>query len=385
MGSSGRVDDNRYPPPPVRELLTGSAERTVDRPRLLDGACNLVRNANIAAGQRVLILAEKDTSSLLVDAIWEAVSDRAAMVSVLRTDHWHKLRDNPPAVFLQALDGVDVLIGAGEFLHPLQNLYLRKQIYNEGLFYLHNEASTPQLMASDYALFPLELLQVIGDYIVRQIVGRTIRITTPLGTDIRMSAAPETIGGYWYPYRLDAPGHKKAFPGGAFTFYPGPPAEGVIAFEGIPRQLSAPKVHLDDPLRVTFHDSLAVHLEGDCADWLRHLWDTEGDANSGWLGKCMWGIHPKAQSPDGRGASNPAILNLGMGNSTQYGGPAYSRTWFRGFIQHATVTADDITVIDEGRLCALDAPPVVEACTRLGYDRAMLVQLDELLANCSDL
>jgi hypothetical protein len=358
---------------------------TADPARVLEGARNLVRNAKIGSGQRVLILAEKDTAPLLVDSIWEALSERGAIVSVLRTDHWHKVRDLPPTVFVEAIKGVDVLIGAGEFLHTLQNMYLKKQVYNEGLFYLHNEASTPEVMASDYALFPLELLETIGSYVVGQIVGRTLRITTPAGTDIVMSAAPETIGGYWYPYELDAPGHKKAFPGGAFNFYPGPPAEGVIAFEAIPSQVRAPKVHLDEPLRVTFKNSLAIHMEGDCADWLQGVWDAKGDENSGWLGKCMWGIHPKAQSPDGRGASNPAILNLGMGNSTQYGGPAYSRTWFRGFIQQATVTADDITVIDRGHLRALEAPSVMEACRRLGHDLDMLVQLDETLASCSDL
>ena len=358
---------------------------TVDPSLVLDGARNLVRNAMVGTDTRVLLHSEPATAQALVDAITEALCEVGATVVLLRTQPWDKLRDDPPAAFVEALKGVDVLVGAGEFLRPLQNLYLRQRIYDEGLFYLHNEASTPEVMASDYARFPLELLGVIGAYVVDQIVGRQLRITTPIGTDITMTAAPETIGGYWYPYRLDGPGHKKAFPGGAFAFYPGIPATGVIAFEALPRESQAPKVHLDEPLRITYDDHRAVDVAGDCADWLLDQWADRGDNNSGWLGKCMWGLHPKAQSPGGRGASNPSILNLGMGNSTQYGGPAYSRTWVRGFIQRATVTADDLLVIDDGHLCALDAKPVVEACERLGCSPEMLVQLDEGLVGCSDL
>lgn len=357
----------------------------VDPDKVLAGARNLTRNANIGRGQRVLILAERDTAPVLVDAIWEAISERGAQVAVMRTDYWHKVRDVPPDVFVEALAGVDVLVSTGEFLRTLENLYLRKRVYDEGVFYLHNEASTPEAMASDYALFPLELLALIGELVNNQIIGRTIRITTPAGTDLTTSVSPENIGGYWYPYQLDAPGHKKAFPGGAYNFYPGPPAEGTLALEAIPSQIPAPKVHLDTPLVMTFEKHKVVHMEGDCADWLQDRWDRNGDENSGWLGKCMWGIHPKAQSPDGRGGSNPRILNFGMGNSTQYGGPAYSKTWFRAYVQQATVTADDLVVIDDGHLCALDAPEIIEAAEKLGFGPEILTQLPEPLDGCSDL
>jgi hypothetical protein len=357
----------------------------VDPQRVLEGARNLARNARIERGQRVLVHAEKTTAPVLVDAIWEALSERGAQVAVMRTDHWRKVGDEPPTVFVEALRGIDVLISTGEFLRTLENLYLRKAVYDEGIFYLHNEASTPEAMGSDYSLFPLELLAMIGDHVVKQIVGKTIRLTTPAGTDLTMTAAPETIGGYFYPYNLDQPGHKKAFPGGAFNFYPGPPAEGTLAIEAIPSQIPAPKVHLDDPLVMTFEKHKVVDMQGDCSEWLRDRWAANGDENSGWLGKCMWGIHPKAQSPDGRGGSNPRILNLGTGNSTQYGGPAYSKTWFRGYIQQATVTADGELVLDDGHLCALDDPEIIAAAEKLGFGPEILEQLPETLENCSDL
>jgi hypothetical protein len=358
----------------------------VNPEHVLEGARNLARNADIRPGRnRVLVHAERDTPDVMVDAIWTALSEQGAQVAVMRTDLWHKIREQPPDVFVQALNGIDVLISTGQFLRVLENLYLRKAMYDEGVLYIHNEASTPETLASMYARFPLELLSAIGDHVTAQLVGRTVRVTTPVGTDITMTAPPETIGGYWYPYRNDAPGHKKAFPGGAYEFYPDAPAEGVIAFEAIPSQVPAPKVHLDEPLRMTFEDHKVVDMQGDCADWLAQWWATNGDENSSWLGKCMWGIHPKAQSPGGRGGSNPNIINFGMGNTTQYGGPAYSKTWIRAYVQNATVTADDLVVMDGGRLCALDAAPVREAAERLGYGPEWLEQVPEDLATLSDL
>lgn len=357
----------------------------VDSAQLLEGARNLARNSGIRTDQRVLIHAERQTDPDLVMALWTALSEVSGDVSVITTDHWDHVRGDPPRTFRSALETVDVLVSTGHFLRSLEALYLKEAMYDRGTFYIHNEASSPAALASEYGRFPKELLSAIGMHVLNQIAGKDLDITTKAGTDLKISVRPETVGGYWYPYGYDGPGHKKGFPGGAFAFYPEGPVEGVLAVEGIPPEAKPPKLLLDEPLRLEFHDHRVVHMEGDCSDWLREWWDRDGDENSSWLGKCMWGIHPKAQSPDRRGASNPHILNFGMGNSMQYGGPAYSCTWVRGFIQHATVTANGETVIDVGRLTALEAPEVMATAERLGCDPSVLKQVDESLENSSDL
>jgi hypothetical protein len=99
----------------------------------------------------------------------------------------------------------------------------------------------------------------------------------------------------------------------------------------------------------------------------------------------MFGLHPKAQSPDGRGGSNPHLVNFGMGNSVQYGGPAYSKTWIRGYLSDVTVTADDELVMDAGRLCALNSEELRSAAADMGCDPSLLDQVVEKLDGSSDL
>jgi hypothetical protein len=49
------------------------------------------------------------------------------------------------------------------------------------------------------------------------------------------------------------------------------------------------------------------------------------------------------------------------------------------------VTAGTELVLDDGHLCALDAPEVIAAAERLGHGPEILHQLPETLDNCSDL
>ncbi|HEY4211659.1 MAG TPA: hypothetical protein VGM84_09285 [Steroidobacteraceae bacterium] len=359
---------------------------SADAEAALRGARNMVRNAGLIAGQSVLVHAERDTDGRLVDVIWAALAEHDVNVAVMRTDHWDKLRDEPPEVFRTALAAVDVLISTGEFLRALDKMYLKKAMYDDGLFYLHNEASTFESMGSDYAIFPLELVAAIGTYVTGQLRGSRLRLTTPAGTDLEMTVRPETIGGYWYPYRYDAPGHKKAFPGGAYAFYPEGPVDGVLAIEAIPRHaVPLPSNHLERPLMLTIQDHRVTGMDGPCAEWLSDYWLQRGDENSNWLGKVALGIHPKARSPEGRGACNPAIINVGFGNSTQYGGPVFSRSWTRAYVQEPTLTADGVPVIDRGHLCALDAEPIRRLAEELGCEASALDQVPQTLADLTDL
>lgn len=352
---------------------------------VLEGARNLARNSTIQSGDRVLLHAEFRTAPTMVDALRTALEELGAHVSVLTTVRWNVNTDPPPRELEWALEGVDVLVGTGQFLQVLGNLYLKRGIYDRGLLYIHNEASSSEAMGSDYGRFPLELLAAIGEEVVDQITGKTLRITTVAGTDLTLSAMPESIGGYWYPYAWDGPGHKKGFPGGAFCFYPDNVVKGVAVAEALPPDAKAPQIVLDEPLRLTIEDHRVVGMEGDCADWLRDSWAERGDENSGWLGKCMWGIHPKAQSPHGRGGSNPHLMNLGFGNSTQYGGPAYSKTWVRVFMEDPTVVADGEPVVVDGRLTALKSERLLRRTEEMGFDPGLLEQVRERLVGSTDL
>ena len=349
---------------------------------LLEGARNLVRYVEIRAQQQVLIHTEpRFDDPAVVGALRAAIEEAGAQVSVLHTPSWDKQREPPPKVLERAIDGCDVLIGQGEYLHT-KNRYLQAALFEQGLIYINNEAKTVEALSSWYGRFPAELMFAIGIRTLERVgAGKIVRVTTPKGTDITMAVEPNTLGGYCYPFRFDTPGYKKGFPGGTACFHPEDPVDGVIAVEALTRGNRAPKVVLDSPLYLTVRDHRVVAAEGDCADWWREFMTTKGDANSGWIAECMWGIHPRAFGKGGRAASNPHLLHFGIGNSIPYGGPTHSRTWQVVFTQDATLTVDGEFVLQDGHLTVLDDPDVRAIADRYGDPDELLMEAPAVVAD----
>jgi hypothetical protein len=347
---------------------------------LLAGALNLAKYSEIQPGMEVLIHIEPgfDDPEVL-GALQVAIERAGANSSVLRTRHWDKHVEQAPEVLVRAIQGVDILIGQGEYLNT-KNHYLQQAMFENGLIYINNEAKTAAALSSAYGRFPSEVMFAIGQAIVDRLAGaKTVRVTTAAGTDVSMGIRPETIGGYCYPHHHDIPGHKKGFPGGVSCFHPEDPVDGVVAFQAIAPGHHAPKVLLDDPLRITYEDHRGVDFSGDCADWIQQYWKEFGDANSSWLAECMWGIHPRAGGKGGRGAANAHLMHFGLGNSIPYGGPTFSKTWVVMFVEDATLIADGTVILDNGHLTVLDLPEVRAVAERFDDADELLTQLDSSL------
>ena len=174
---------------------------------LLDGARNLVRYVEIHAGQHVLIHTEPGFDDpRVVGAVKTAVEETGASVSVLHTPHWDKQYEPAPRVFEAAVEGCDVLIGQGEYLHT-KNRYIQIGLFERGLIYINNEAKTVEALSSWYGRFPAELMFAIGVVTAERLgAARNVQVTTAAGTDISMTLQTNTLGGYCYPYRFDTPG-----------------------------------------------------------------------------------------------------------------------------------------------------------------------------------
>jgi hypothetical protein len=343
---------------------------------LLEGARNLTRYIALRPEQNVLIHTEPGYDDpLIVAALQRAIAEIGASCSVMHTPHWDKQKDPPPRAFEAAINGVDVLIGQGEYLHT-KNHYIQAAMFEQGLIYINNEAKTVDAMSGMYGRFPAELLFAIGTKTIEWLAaGRDIRVTTPAGTDVRMTVRSNTAGGYCYPYTFDSPGYKKGFPGGVACFHPEDPVNGIVAVEAITRGNRAPKVMLDQPLFLTFRDHRVVEADGDCADWWNDFIRRNGP-DSGWLAECMWGVHPHASGAGGRGAANPHLLHFGLGNSLPYGGPTWARTWQVMFTQDATLTVDGKPLLEGGHLNVLEDPDIRAVAARYGDPDEWLRQTD---------
>jgi 2,5-dihydroxypyridine 5,6-dioxygenase len=348
---------------------------------LLDGARNLMQYAGVQPGFEVLVHTEPGfDDQRIVEALKTAIDEIGAYASVMHTRHWDKQRDPTPPAFEKAVEGCDVLIGQGEYLHT-KNHYLQVGLFERGLIYINSEAKTVEAMSSLYGRFPAELMFAIGSKSIEKLTpGAQVQVTTPLGTDMRMTVQPETVGGYCYPYKFDSPGHKKGVPGGTTCFHPEDPVNGIMAIEGVTRGNRAPKGILDKPLMLTVRDHRVVEADGDLADWWREFVSTKGDENSSWVAECMWGCHPKAGG-GGRGAANPHLLHFGLGNSIAYGGPTFSKTWQVMFMTEATLTVNGEPLLDKGHLTVLEDPEVRKVATKYGDPDELLSQVPATLAD----
>jgi len=333
---------------------------------LLEGARNLTRYVSLRPDQHVLIHTEPGyDDERIVAALRSAIAQIGSPCAVLHTPAWDKQKDPPPPVFEAALEGVDVLIGQGEYLHT-KNHYLQVAIFERGLIYINNEAKTVDALSSRYGRFPAELLFAIGTKTIERLAaGKHIRVTTAAGTDISMAVSGSTAGGYCYPFTFDSPGHKKGFPGGVACFHPEDPVDGVIAVQALTRGNQAPKAILERPLFLTYRNHRAVAAEGEGAEWWSDFIARNG-ADSSWLAECMWGIHPQASGRGGRGASNPHLLHFGIGNSIPYGGPTWAKTWQVVFVQDATLAVDGRPLLDNGHLTVLDEPDIRGIAAKYG-------------------
>jgi len=352
---------------------------TNNKALLLEGARNLTRYVEIHAGQQVLIHTEPgcDDPSVVV-ALKTAIEETGAQVSILHTPHWDKQHEPPPRAFEAAIEGCDVLIGQGEYLHT-KNHYIQVGLFERGLIYINNEAKTVEALSSWYGRFPAELLFTIGVVTIERLgAGKNVRVTTKAGTDISMTVQTNTLGGYCYPFRFDTPGYKKGFPGGVACFHPEDPVNGVVAVQAVTRGNGAPKTILSNPLFLTFREHRVVGAEGEGADWWNEF-ARKNDENCGWLAECMWGVHPKAGGGGGRGAANPHLLHFGLGNSIAYGGPTFSKTWQVMFVEDATLAVDGVVILQDGKLTILNDPKVRAVAAKYGDPDELLAQVPATL------
>ncbi len=352
---------------------------TNNKALLLEGARNLTRYVETHAGQQVLIHTEPGCDDpSVVGALKTAIEETGAQVSILHTPHWDKQHEPPPRAFEAAIEGCDVLIGQGEYLHT-KNHYIQVGLFERGLIYINNEAKTVEALSSWYGRFPAELLFTIGVVTIERLgAGKNVRVTTKAGTDISMTVQTNTLGGYCYPFRFDTPGYKKGFPGGVACFHPEDPVNGVVAVQAVTRGNGAPKTILSSPLFLTFREHRVVKAEGEGADWWNEF-ARKNDENCGWLAECMWGVHPKAGGGGGRGAANPHLLHFGLGNSIAYGGPTFSKTWQVMFVEDATLTVDGVVILQDGELTILSDPKVRAVAAKYGDPDELLAQVPATL------
>jgi len=347
--------------------------------------------AEIKSGQRVLIVAANDglTGGInLVDEatvawIQAAVQKRGAHPTVLWTDipgSVHAWRV-PPA-FKAAVANVDVVISHA-FDLPFEELYeLRDTMAQHRVNFVRNMATTANLLASDWAQTPYELISEIRIRTARLFnEGSAWSLTHPNGTSLTGKIrSPLPPGRKYADYRSE--GFYRPFPEGVFSPINIAETEGTLVFDQTSpwwARYMGVAAHFAQPVRITIEKNRigafyggdeAKAMERFLADMAARVGDTMYEAFA-----LHGGVHPHAkiahhQCPHDiyrafieHHHSGHLHLHLGVVPPSQRATYPYF-VHITGDLEGATLKLDDQFVYENGRLSTLDAPAIKEIAAR---------------------
>ncbi len=348
---------------------------------LLKGVRNLVAYGGVKKGDEVLIFVDRPNDDpLLIKAMEIVIEEIGATPVVVKAKEWPMKYGVPPNILNHALLGANVIIGQTESLNPKSD-YMQTALKERGAKYVINQILRADLMASEYATYPNELLFAIGVEVYKRVIqGKRLRVTSPKGTDMSMGIHPRRIGGF-NPRRMDLKnyclkrwGDKEPYPQACFGIHPEDPANGVAYIDLIHPGLYPPVMFPQEPLKITVENHWATCIEGGQSEWLKEILKTKGDEYATWLGECMWGIHPKAE-PFGWPTeasdvwrlplhSRPDLLHFALGRAI--GGGPWSKIHADFYLRNPTVYIDGEKLIDNGHLLVLEDPEIRKIASKYG-------------------
>jgi hypothetical protein len=376
--------------------------------QLLAGARNCVIDVGgVTEGKRVLILNLVDhlfwpTDELVVQVLAAVAQEAGAEVDVLWTmggrsgmdkGYW----DAVPPITLGAIQAADIVISNTKRIMRPQKA-VREAMFQRGVVWVRNMATTAQQLSSEWARFPLDLSDEIGKRVGDRLDrGTSWRVTHPNGTDISgdigeiaaVGVGLERHGVYW---RKE--GKYRIFPQGVHAPVTASKANGVIVIEWMlpmqARYLRVPETRFNEPVRVIVENNRMVNFEGGReAQMFRRFYESLVP----YLGEeawnlCGWhtGINPKArvyESPElfpeawSEGPHNhPNALHFHMGGSMTKEYP-YDFMWhvscFVG--EKATAYIDGEKLYDRGHLTVLDDPELQALAATYGDASQLLFEV----------
>ncbi|MFE3450286.1 hypothetical protein ACFXJ8_15265 [Nonomuraea sp. NPDC059194] len=327
---------------------------------LMPGARNLMHHAQVASGERVLLLVEHTADPVVVQAVAAAAAYRDADVHVLSVapfspGGWDK--EVTHRIETAAVREADVVISATWWAEVHSAPLFFDQIRALPLRFasLHMAATAGAMLTG--ARFPNEVFYAIQHRALARLdAAQSIRVTSTLGTDLTLSRLAFTpdegpLG----------PGDWQPFPYGGANFHPAS-TEGVLVIEdstftGMPEQ----------PLRITFEGNLVRTIEGGiAAEQIRRA------APGGYyLRHALIGLNPKTRLAGGtqfEREKHAGAFYCGL-DALYDGAPVTTRPGFAHCdcqIDRPTIHVDGELFVDEGRLLLLGDPEIREVAARFG-------------------
>jgi hypothetical protein len=355
---------------------------------LIPGVMNMIEAADIQGGESILLLADRRSDPLSIEATTAALRAIGAHPMTLVTEPIPRYGEVPRAA-MEAMEHVDTVVwmwpvfitftttmqqrarergqrretSGTQLQQPRQRPY---QVYFE---------AAPGILAQDFAVFPNEVLWQIAEQ-MRTVVGagRVVELKNDHGTNLRATYDGEKL--YGLQFRSGDPPGRIHFPWGRCGIYDGSgEADGVVelnCIQGVPGALPV-------PMRWVIKEGWIVECTGgEAADHANWLFKQVPGSNR--FVEIMVGYHPKASLE--RGLADPMHweINARMpwaGLGTGRGNPVF---------RHLDGGVFNTRVYIEGRQITDDQGRVVDEITNHPNVRAVAERYgnpDEVLAHVS--
>ncbi len=266
---------------------------------MVQGGQNMIEAADIRGGDQVLLLADRRSDSISMEAITAVLKTVGAQPMSLITEPISRYGHVPGAI-LQAMEASDVVIWVWPVFitfTPDHRAMGRKreesgtQLKERRMkpYFVYFEGA-PGLLARDYARFPNRVLWKLAEK-VRDVVGagRVVRIEGDLGTNLTATYDGKRL--YGMQFRPGDPPGRCHFPWGRCGVFNG---EGQANGEVVISCVQGVAGRLAEPMRWKVKESQVVEVEGggEVGEECRQLFKEVPGSNR--LVEIMFGYHPKA-------------------------------------------------------------------------------------------
>ena len=348
---------------------------------LMEGARNCVNGfCGIKSGEEALILTSpsRKNDPLVIDALAVACRDVGANVTALvfnppPHEMWHV-----PPIIAAAMCQANVIFGVGT-MAPLHGRAGGKAMYEHEAMLCNVAADTPELMASEWARFPMEVTWAIARRVFEVTRNsKTFHVTDDAGTDMVGGIHPTHITGF--PVNIEpGPGLRTnhgVWPGATCGLHPEGDVHGVIV-------ASYDHEHnLSEPMKILVEKHRAVKIEGGGIDGIRWRANHKRFKDANWSCECMWGMHPKVNIWKSPGVMAPmasrrsGTLHFGFGNGRALGGNIVTNYHDDVVLLKPTLYLDDFKMIENGKLIILNEPGIREVANKYGNPDIILAEVD---------
>jgi 2,5-dihydroxypyridine 5,6-dioxygenase len=353
---------------------------------LMPGARNCIRGyCAVQPDERVLLWLDRTGKVDLgvIGALAAAIDETGAPLSILQSRApIFRFGEKLSPVEEAAITNANVLIHVFDLENAasVDNADIYRCMWEHDVRVTSVIATTPEIMTSDWALYPPELHYMIWTKSARLLQETEGHLTDDLGTDLHMKLFPWPEGDPFASSWAQVKDGKVHRPAGTWEFFPGgtiavcpKEVEGTLVFE----LLEGHAGYVSEPIRLTINNHRVTKIEGgEEARWLSE--QVQRHQNGDYFCEFAWGVNPrsplqaglKVRAPDTllfrRAGSYHCAVGLwpGMGVPSPF-------HWDGGGLR-ATLTLGKTTVIDNGYLTLLDEKDVRDVAARYGDPDSLL-------------